>query len=189
MQWQEGKEQWRRREDQETLNILKELSSEEVLRHLTLSHFLLWGWPRSMRKRHKNRQFIKKTQNRPSCTSTVRQGEHGERLSCSSRQHISTVKTWNTSKNNSAADWCLQLALERDTRPRPQSKLTSPKAAKRISQLFPHEQRSLYPRSNANNCTAGQVSGYYTQSPCLGCSFWTLTWFYLCTASTWKLCC
>lgn len=53
-----------------------------------------------------------------------------------------------------------------------------------ISQLFPHEQRSPYPRSTADNCTAGQVSGCWTKSPRLGCCCWTLAWFYLWTAST-----
>lgn len=159
----------------------KKSSSKEVLRQLILSHFLFWAWPRSMRKRRekKHSQSIKETWNGAPCTCPVHQGEHGRRLSSGSRQHIFAVKTGNTRKNNTTADWCLQLPLELNSGLRPQSKLTSPKATTRISQLFPHEQRSLYPRSRADNCSAGQVSAYWTQSPCLDCCFWTLSRFSL----------
>lgn len=152
-----------------------------MLRQLILSHFLFWGWPRSIRKRHKNRQFIKEMRNRAPRTCTPGRARGKVELQFSAA--YLRCENWEHQKKQLSG----RLMFAAPTRARfwaetsvkAQSKLSSCG----ISQLFPHEQRSPYPRSTADNCTAGQVSGCWTKSPRLGCCCWTLARFYLWTAS------
>lgn len=164
MQSREGGVSRRRREEKEAFNILKKVElkgsaapvNTESLPVLRLTQIYEKAAREKTGNLSRRRGMVRLAHVQFTSEST------GEGCALVLGKHIFAVKTGNTRKNNATADWCLHLPLELDSGPRPQSKLTSPKAATRISQLFPHEQRSLCPRSSADNCTAGQASAYWT---------------------------